>query len=296
MQPVIRIIRPSSLEKQQNLLSERIEDLRQRGAQVLYKPPKLHQDWPFTAGSDVDRARDLMEALTETESTILLCARGGYGASDLLGMLNWETIRRSPAKLLVGFSDASALHSAFWTLLKRPSLHGPMPGSELWERGPSSDIAVLWDIISGRKREHSIEAKPLNTGKAQIGGWLFGGCFSVLTELIGTPYFPKLEGAILFFEDITETPPRLMRMLNQWILSKSLEGVRAIVLGEFVNCCKTADLNDAQIYRPFAARTGLPTFRTRDIGHISPNQPMMIGSHAEISSGTLTWRMEKGQV
>lgn len=110
-----------------------------------------------------------------------------------------------------------------------------MPGSAAWGDIHSAAMRTLLDIMRGTCREGGMAVEALDDyGTREIEGTLFGGCFSVLTNLLATPYLPRsLAGYILFFEDINESVWKLLRYLNQWRFSGMLDGVQAIVLGRF---------------------------------------------------------------
>ena len=287
---IIRIIRTSGREKE-NLLPTGIADLEARGHTVLFEDTAPSPSWRYAAASTQDRADQLNSALIEPGTDLVLCARGGYGASDLLPLIAWQELAHFPEKKLVGFSDISALQSALWTKLTWRGIHGPMPATALWGKNGSDDIAMLFDVIEGSPHtfEHPLEAVA-GIGKT-VEGWLFGGCFSVLTNLIGTPFFPiSLNGCILVLEDISEHPARLMRYWNQWQQSGLLVGVKAVVLGTFLDLGDEIPDSSPAILREFALRSGLPTFHCAKIGHISPNLPFQIGAKAEIrDNNTLVW-------
>ncbi len=128
-----------------------------------------------------------------------------------------------------------------------------------------------------------------------LSGTLFGGCFSVLTNLLGTPYFPKsLAGHILFLEDTGETLGRLLRFLNQWLQSGALSGVKAIILGNFRDLANNDPQAIAQFNSAFAERCQLPVFISNQFGHTSPNTPIAVGGSALIkvaSTITLKWEL-----
>lgn len=253
----------------------------------------------------------LTTALLENESTVVMCARGGYGASDLLPLLPWDRLRKAAArpKILVGFSDTSALHSALWHKLGWRGIHGPMPATSLWPEGaiekPGScaDVTRLLEILSGATTGAGINLESFShagAGPVECRGWLFGGCFSVLTNLIGTPYLPaSFDGAILFFEDIGEHPARLARFLNQWQQAGLLKGVRGVVWGSLTQLGANIQDNADFVYRELARRLGeVPCWRSRDFGHVAPNWPLGIGADAHIQhtkSGAvkLSWNFAK---
>lgn len=235
--------------------------------------------------------RALVEsALADAEPAIVLCARGGYGGSDLLDGLDWARLERAAPKLLAGCSDAGALQCAAWTRLGWPSLHGPMPGSTLWRPG-GADVASLLDAFRrwpGAVRG-SIAVTPVGACP-EAAGTLFGGCFTVLGDLVGTPDFPpSLQGAILFVEDVNESAPRLLRAWNQWRRMGLDRGLAALVLGGFTH--RDDAEADALERLPgwLAQRSACPVFRSADFGHLAPNFPLMLGAAARVEDGALRW-------
>jgi len=273
-----------------------IDFLRNSGFQVVLMDNPSDPSWTYTSGSPSERAKCLQSALTGNDAKIIMCARGGYGSSDLLPLIDWESIKASEDKLLCGFSDISALHAALYTQADWKGLHAPMPATSLWRKdGEERDIKELLSLMLAfcNKREMKSEMTletVANTNNLPIDGKLFGGCFTVLTNLIGTPYMPnKLNGHLLFFEDTDENPARLMRALNQWLQVGLFDGVKALVIGHLrglgTNIPDCADY----VYREFGKRSDIPVFKTRFFGHTSPNFPLLIGSHATISENSLSW-------
>jgi len=299
---MIRILRTSSREKE-DLLPARIAWLNARGIKVLFDNQQPDPNWAYAAAPPAERAKALAAALAEPATQAIICARGGYGASDLLPLLDWDEIKRLPEKLLVGFSDASALHAAIYTKCHWRGLHGPMPATVLWGRdGETRDTEDLLDLISGRAAGGTLALTPVPAGAAvpaKLSGTLFGGCFSVLTNLIGTPYLPRsLRGHILFFEDLDEHPARLMRHWNQWLQSGLLEGVAGVVVGNLLKLGPNIPDNAAFVFEEWARRCPAPFFKSTAFGHLSPNFPLGIGAAAEISSvknWSLKWNFVKGQ-
>lgn len=286
----IRIIRPSGREKD-NLLPQGIADLEGLGHTVLFQDAPAADDWRYASASIEVRAQQLMDALTERDSDLVLCARGGYGASDLLPLVDWTTLRGYPEKPVVGFSDISAIHSALFANLGWKGLHGPMPATSLWGKNGRTDIDQLFQLLQGYSLRQSMPLQPIDSPEGNLDGWLFGGCFSVLTNLIGTPYFPaSLQDSILIWEDISEHPARLMRYLNQWLQSGILTGVRAIILGTFLDLGEEIENSAPMLLNQFAKRCALPTYHCPNIGHISPNQPFQIGAAGKIRDNSrLEW-------
>ena len=175
------------------------------------------------------------------------------------------------------------MQSALFAKLAWPSIHGPMPGTELWGQHGREDLTQLYQMLAQPEQmSGSIPLTPLSPMQ-EAEGWLFGGCLSVLCNLIGTPYFPQsLKGAILFFEDIGEHPGRVLRMMNQLLMTGLLAA--ALVLGYFGE--ETLYEN---IYRAIARRLPVPVFTSQAFGHLSPNYPLVIGARARIRNQHLLW-------
>ena len=301
----IRIIWPSSPESSISL-EQQIAKTKSIYGVEFHHNPSFCSDLSVSSRDESlnIKSKALLDALTEADTTAVLCARGGYGASDLLPYLPWSTLQKTKPKLLIGFSDISALHSGLYAKLNWPSLHGPMPATEYWlANGQYGDLTRLFDLLSCPVKQGSMVLQSLNDLHPRTSGWTFGGCFSVLTNLIGTPYFPKtLSGSILFWEDIGETDLKLCRYLNQWLYSGVLSGVSAIVLGSFTGLShnpvegRQIKCNIWQLLKEHLKATGIPLFSSEEFGHQNPNYPIIIGANAFIENSCLTWQLsqEKG--
>jgi muramoyltetrapeptide carboxypeptidase len=264
------------------------------GVDFLYQPPRHVTEMNGISYKDVldSKAAELYMALTESCSDAILCARGGYGASDLLSLIPWNSLKARPPKLIIGFSDITALHCAVFTQLGWPSLHGPMPMTDYWTSEEGEDVRRLFEIItssaSSTPPTASIELK--QKAPHIVSGTLFGGCLSVLTNLIGTPFFPAtLKGKVIFLEDIGESLPKINRMLSQWILSGLLEGAEAVVLGSF-KCLENQrwlEIQDEVLKRFTERLPGIPIFSSEKFGHKSPNWPLIVGSFATIKDNMM---------
>lgn len=265
------------------------------GAAVRYQPAEVVYRHGIPARESLSiKAQSLRSAWLAPESNTVFALRGGYGAADLLAAIDWPAIPAT--KPLVGFSDVSALHSAFYAAHGAPSIHGPMIGhGKCGHGGDTRDIAAVIGLLTGTIGRYSLGAQPLAGAKAQLAGGrtltgpVFGGCLSVITGLIGTPYFPgSLKDHILFFEDVGESLHRLVRLLSQWQLAGALDGVQGIVLGRFADC---GDDPEARFGAIIEERTGLPCLINGQFGHIQPNFPVIIGMDAELSLDGLSYTL-----
>ena len=231
------------------------------------------------------KSADLTQALISPDCPNILCVRGGYGVADLLSRLPYEKFKIS--KRVIGYSDISALISALWTQRRFIGINGAMPASAGWGDITSAEMQALIGIMAGEVTTGELALVPSDRGAEGI---LFGGCLSVLTNLIATPYFPKsLAGYILFFEDINESVPRLLRYLNQWVFSGAMAGVQAVVLGRFDNL----EGEIAQLEDGFRGRVGCPVYVTTGFGHSAPLYPIPVGGFGMIADGKLKWKIAR---
>lgn len=293
---ILGITRPSSRETQSPLRAH-IEELEALGFDVKFYEAEPSVSWPYTAGSATDRATSLAALLLDPEVDCVMAARGGYGASDLLPLLPWDQLEKAQPKMLVGFSDTTALQTALWSKLRWPSIHGPMLGSNLWSSTSPSTEALLQIISTHRARAGSLDIIDSWSATADsISGRVLGGCMSVVTNLIGTPYFlASKEPFILFLEDIDESPAKLTRYLNQWIQSGHLRNCQAIVLGKFQKISGTGSKPATEeLGFQFSMRTGLPVYHSASFGHIEDNWPIGIGAQGIVSKQIFSWELDHG--
>ena len=200
------------------------------GLKVVVGPHVLdRQDLGYLAGSDAARAADLESAWCDPAVGAVFCARGGYGAARLLGLLDWDRMRAAGPKTLIGSSDITAQHHAFAAELGVPTLHGPMPGGLLLggEQGPEP---ATWEHL----RAVLFGASAPVTGDLVLApgratGVLSGGNLSLLASLCGTGYQPSFAGRIALLEDIGEQPYRVDRLLTQLLQSGAFAGVRQML-------------------------------------------------------------------
>jgi muramoyltetrapeptide carboxypeptidase len=242
--------------------------------------PSIFERHRYLAGDDARRLHELSAALTDPAVKAVFCARGGYGAMRLLEEL--RGLREFQPKPLVGFSDVTALH--LWLQsLGLISIHGPVL-TQLGHLSPATH-ARLFALLESTAPAAALSAShTLVPGVAE--GPLLGGCLSVLTRLLGTPYLPVLDGAILLLEDRGERPYRLDRMWTHLALAGVLARVRGIVLGDFSGCEEPgAPYSSADVLRDLAAATGLPCAAGFPIGHGDANEPVPLGVRVRLDAG-----------
>ncbi len=236
----VGIVAPASAPPDPANIERGIERLEELGFRT--KPaPNLRKRWGFLAGSDRERAGDLMKMFGAPEVKAILCMRGGYGTGRLLSRLDYGFIRQNP-KIFVGYSDITALHCALLTKAGLVSFHGPMANSDLASpQVPEFTLLGFFRTLMNAAAPGSVcqglkqkTVKVVRRGVAS--GPLLGGNLSLLCTTLATPYQPTFRGKILLLEDVDEVPFRFDRMLTHLLNAGVLQEVAGIAVGTNSNC------------------------------------------------------------
>lgn len=219
---VITLVAPSRFTNHEQIQAVTVL-LEGEGYRVEVPEGLLEKEGQF-GGNDEHRAQLIQQAWDKKGNGALLPMRGGYGAARLLSKLKLT----NASKWMCGFSDITALH-LYLHAQKTASFHTPV-GSTLMT-APDETKESFFSILKGEQPTLFSATSAINEGKAV--GELVGGNLSVLFSLQGTPFFPDLEGKILFLEDIDEMIYHLDRMLVNFRLSGVLSGLKGVVLGQF---------------------------------------------------------------
>ncbi|GAA4592800.1 LD-carboxypeptidase [Planotetraspora phitsanulokensis] len=246
-----------------------------RGTRVLTElglevrtPPHLLDRQGYLAGPDATRAADLQDAWCDPGVAAVICARGGYGATRLLDLLDWDAMGEAEPKILLGSSDITALHRAFARRLGISTLFGPMPASATMADEPGPEPVTLTHLKSTLFEDAT--PGPV-TGTASIGaegrvaGPVTGGNLTLLAALAGTPYAMSAQGRIVLLEDVDEEPYRIDRMLTQLLQAGCLDGALGFVLGSWVDCGDPLPVLAERL-----APLGVPVIAGLPVGHGSP--------------------------
>ncbi|PSB25016.1 LD-carboxypeptidase [filamentous cyanobacterium Phorm 46] len=300
---LLRAISPSGTLRELTNFERGLEIWKSRGYRVELSPG-FDDRWGYLAGSDENRVRQLADALNDPDCRGILCVRGGFGSTRLLekgkvgqqenAKLQESENAPSPMpdaqfpmpdshspKWLIGFSDITAL---LWNHDKLGiwGVHGPL----LATLGAEPDWSVdrLFDCVEGRPLA-SLSGKGWGGGRAT--GRLFPANLTVATHLLGTPYQPDLTGAILAFEDVSEAPYRVDRMLTTWRMAGAFAGVRGIALGRFSRCevdSKIPSFSIEEVLRDRLGDLNIPIVSDLPFGHDGVNAALPMGMMASLNA------------
>lgn len=304
------IIAPASAPPDRKAIDRSLEAVERLGFKPLLAS-NARKRLGFLAGTDRERAQDLMRMFTTRGVKAIFCVRGGYGSARLLSRLDFDLIRRNP-KIFVGYSDITSLHCALLTAAGLISFHGPMLNSDLIKPDlppftlgaflrALTEPVPLGDISGGLQRagrERFRPAAPISVLREGIAsGPLIGGNLTLLCSTLGTPWQPPFEKAILFFEDLDEAPYRFDRMLTQLLNAGVLQKVAGVAIG-INKGCRDPKARKAKEYRQtledvFRDRLRplkVPVVAGLPFGHIRMNATLPIGVQATLNgnNGVLT--------
>ncbi|MEA5618738.1 LD-carboxypeptidase [Cronbergia sp. UHCC 0137] len=263
---------------------------------VPYLAPHLRDRYGYLAGKDQDRAADVTNFFADPKIAALIPMRGGWGCSRILPYLDYQIIRKNP-KIIVGFSDITALLLGIYAQTGLITFHGPN-GLTSWKPEPTEFFRrVLFngEKVTFENQKDSGDANRLmqvknriqtiNPGKAR--GRLIGGNLSVLSGIVGSPYVPNLKGAILFLEDINENIYRIDRLMTHLKLAGVFQQLGGFIFGQCRQCSPDADygsLTLEEVVWDHIQPLGIPAWFGAEIGHIERMFTLPIGAEVEIDA------------
>ncbi|MEO0824529.1 MAG: LD-carboxypeptidase [Cyanobacteria bacterium J06639_16] len=276
---LLYVIAPSGALREREAFEAGVELWRSRGY-TLSLSPGYDQRWGYLAGSDSHRRHQLLSALKAPDCRGILCARGGYGGTRLLENWQWPPV---DPKWLIGFSDITSL---LWSLSKQgiAGVHGPLLTTLAQE--PDWSVQRLFDLVEGRSLG---VLNGQGWGGGQVTGRLLPANLTVATCLLGTVDEPDLDGVILAFEDVSEAPYRIDRMLTHWRAMGKFKGVKAIALGRFSQCDPPAHIPSFSVMEVLRDRLGdlsIPIVSDLPFGHDGVNAALPVGVTATLDGDT----------
>ena len=270
------------------MLAAGVAYLQDLGHRVVM-PDQTSAEWRYFAGTDDERVAGFHALVDDPSIDLVIAARGGYGFSRLLPRIDWNRVAAC-GKAFVGFSDFTAFNMAAYACANLVTFHGPMLASDFGrEELDTFSEQHFWHAL--RYNDQRLEDIACDHGydPRRIDGTLWGGNLTLLTHLAGTPYFPSIDGGILYVEDINEQPYAVERHFMQLHHAGVLSRQRAVVLGDFDDCKPTNPdrypysmdevLETLRQIVPVPVLTGLP------FGHIPRKLTLPFGA-----PGTLTIR------
>ena len=286
----IYIYSPSSAVRDKPAFRRGIQRLRALGHEVEVDADALTSSQRF-AGDDATRITAISRA-ANSGADVSLISRGGYGLTRLLPALPYTQISKAidQGMQFVGLSDFTAFQLAVLAKTGAITWQGPALGEDFGSVEPPDEImqACFDDLLQEQgegagwrlsKDQSGLELNILNAK-------LWGGNLSVLVSMLGTPYFPKIKGGILFLEDVGEHPYRIERMLTQLLHSGVLAQQKAIVLGQFTNYKLVPHDKGFKLLSVVAwlrSQLKVPVLTELPLGHVATKVLLPVGAKVDLA-------------
>lgn len=272
-----------------------------RGMGLVPRPGRHVSDrHGYLSGTDRDRAADINAMFADDDIRAIFTIRGGWGGARLLPLIDWDVVRSHP-KLLIGLSDTTALHLAFAAKAGFPTIHAPNVANRweaiswrsFWEMAFAGQTPLFGGAAGQDQTGERWRTTTIRPGKAR--GRLLGGNLTVLSTLMGTPWLPDFDGAILFLEDVGEAEYRIDRMVTQLALAGVLGKVAGVIFGQCARCTSNypgyAGFTVPQILDQHLSSLDVPVFSGANIGHVSNQLSLPVGARVEMDADAGTIRL-----
>ncbi len=284
----VAVAAPASAALDADDVQAGLDALRQRGLHVEAAHEIAGGPQGYLAGADAARADALNALLRRDDLDAVVCLRGGYGLLRILDRIDYAAARAHP-KLVVGYSDVTALHLALWREAGLPGLSGPMVAPD-WPGLDAETEADFWRVAGGASGYDLVgpggeTLSALREGEAE--GVLLGGNLALTAALLGTPYLPDLDGAILFLEDVGEPPYRIDGLLARLRLAGVLGQLGGLVLGLFTGADVPPDrpsLTVGEVLRHYSQFVDGPVATGLVYGHVRRKSTVPVGVRARLTA------------
>ncbi len=296
MGDTIALVTPGSYISEQEK-EESISNLSSLGFNVVYSDRLMQKNGYFSA-TDEERAADLNEMFERKDVKGIMCARGGYGCARILPYLDYGLIENNP-KVLIGFSDVTALNYSIYKKSNLITFHGPVSISTFSNFSvrnfenvlliPTFELELLNSATENNYNPYGITV--ISDGIAE--GELAGGNLSIVVSLIGTEYDIDFSGKIIFLEEFLEEPYRIDRMLTQMIQAGKFDNAAGVALGVF-KLCEPNKTNPSfngsftlmEVLKDRLGNSGIPVIYGLSFGHVADKFTLPFGIKAELNTET----------
>jgi muramoyltetrapeptide carboxypeptidase len=287
----IALVAPGGYAPEPEAVERGIARLEGQGILVhnYYEHAARHQRFGAT---DAGRLAQLNAAAADPDVQIVMAIRGQYGMSRLLPQIDFERMAAS-GKIFVGYSDVTAFHMGLYARTGALSYAGPMFAGDFGALEPVDfTLDDFWHCVAGPT--HTVQGQGAANPVLDVAGTVWGGNLAMLMSTVGTPYFPQIEGGILFLEDIAEHPFRVERMLLQLMHTGVLARQQALVLGDFSGYRLGPGDNGYDfdvMLTHLRATLPVPVLTGLAFGHVPRRVTIPFGAHGHLVAGADGWRL-----
>jgi muramoyltetrapeptide carboxypeptidase len=245
--------------------------------------PTCTMRWQRFSAPDDERLAAIARMADDRRVELAIAVRGGYGWSRLIDRLDFDALAQARKRWL-GHSDFTAFQLAALARANMTTFAGPMAAYDFGAEVPSAfTFEHCWALLGNDR--HRVECA-LDGPDWSGEGTLWGGNLAMVAHLCGTPFLPRIDGGILFVEDVGEHPYRVERMLYQLHQAGVLVRQRAVLFGSFTGYELAANDNgyDAAAMLAHARmRFAVPFFTGLPFGHCPDKLTLPVGGRCALS-------------
>jgi muramoyltetrapeptide carboxypeptidase len=245
----------------------------------------------FSAPDDV-RLASFNQLLADPAIDMMMMTRGGYGISRIVHRIDWQAVAKS-GKILCGFSDFTAVNLAALGVGNFVTLAGAGVATDFGDNAYEGDVAEdhafmekhFWPVLRGEPVSVTVEASHAYPPQI-IQGPVWGSNLSLVSHLVGTSFMPRIDGGILFLEEIAEQPYAIERMVLQLFHAGILQNQRAILIGDFTDCEPEPNrfpYSMAHVVSTLQRLVTCPVLTAFPFGHIARKLTIPIGADASVA-------------
>ncbi|MDO6810547.1 LD-carboxypeptidase [Zobellia galactanivorans] len=260
-------------------------------------------NYGYLSNTDEERAKDLNEMFANPDIDGILCARGGYGCTRIMQMIDYETIKKN-GKTFIGFSDITALLNGIYQETGLVTFHGPV-GSTLNDpysirqlekvvMFPRAPLAIQNVELLNPELRTNPEFERYTITEGIATGKLVGGSLTLINALIGTPHEIDFTDTIVCIEDVEEAPYRIDRMLTQLIEGSTFKKAAGILIGVCAGCNASTNPKSFSLKEVMLDRIrplGIPAVYGMSFGHVENNFTFPIGITGKMDAAKMNLQL-----
>lgn len=268
--------------------------LKERGYEVVLSTHTAEQRGYVTADA-ATLAADLHELFENNRVSAVICAGGGVNANRLLHYLSWDIIRDHP-KIMLGVSNPTVLLNAITARANLITFHGP---SVVWDFGaeggaPELTSSHAWGVLENLGHTYDVPAGDdwqwLRNG--ELSGRVIAGNLASLQGLIGTPYEPDWDNAVLVWEDVAKPVNRLDMMLTHFRDAGVFDRISGMIVGKLVSCEPSNGITYDEMLLDLLREDEFPILSEVPFGHTAEKITLPIGAQLHTSPTSDVLRFE----
>lgn len=248
---------------------------------------KTSSKYRYLSAPDEKRAEEFMNFVTDESVGMILAARGGYGVMRILPMIDFQLIRKNP-KIIMGFSDITALLLGIYNNSRMISYHGPVASSSFNRYQKENILEILMPTKNnGLPQIDCPGCTIINNGV--VRGKIMGGNLTILSATLGTDYEFNARNSIIFLEDISEHGYEIDRMLTQLLLAGKFDECSGIIFGKFSNLNRRNHFYPnygytiKEVIYQIIKKINKPCLLGMPFGHVTENSTLPLGVEAELN-------------